>query len=398
MRTLLILRGNYFCGQKQWIAANALQDFVIDLEELRFLASGYKRLANGFKSLDYGNESELLRALFGFLQLRLQRGEFCVINAPNANTALLCEYEKLAKKHRYELFIVDFSQSLDECKAKNALIARQSGIFVPEHILDAIDYSLSKDTPPKRFKRLAPNALKSCLYTPSNLNAYKKIHHIGDIQGCYTVLSKALGKLKKDEFYVFLGDYIDRGAENDKVIKWLLKVKDLENVLLLEGNHERHLIKWANGESVNAREFNENTLKDFKRAKITPANARKLCERLKDCFCYEFCGKIVLCSHGGLNFLPQKLENLSFIASDDFVCGVGTYDDSELIARLFCENSPANAFEIFGHRNRKKLPVQIAARVFLCEGKVDAGGFLRIVSLSKNGFECKEFKNSIIRK
>ena len=78
--------------------------------------------------------------------------------------------------------------------------------------------------------------------------------------------------------------------------------------------------------------------------------------------------------------------------------GVGTYDDSKEIADMFCANTPPYVYQIFGHRNKQKLPTQIASRAFLCEGKVDAGQFLRVVSLSKKGFECKEFKNEVYRK
>ena len=381
------------------MAENHLTPYTIDIEELRFLAGGYEILSNGYKSLDYRNESNILNALFDFLQLRMSKGEFCVVNAPNANSSLLKEYKDLADKHRYELFVVEFDNfTLDECKQKNLALAEQTGIFIPEHILEAIAHSLERDKVPKKYPLLSPQEWKNSLYKPSNLNAYKKIHHIGDIQGCFSVLKKAVGKLKKDEFYVFLGDYIDRGVENDKVIRWLLKIKDYDNVILLEGNHEKHLIRWSNGEPTNSKEFSENTLKDFREGKITPADTKRLYPHFKECFCYEFEGKIIFCSHGGLNFLPKNLEDLSFVSSEDLIMGVGTYNESKLIAEQFCQNAPSNAYQLFGHRNRQKLPTQIASRVFLCEGKVDAGGFLRVVTLSKNGFECKEFKNNSVRK
>lgn len=399
VRILLILRGNYFNGQKLFLAQNHLESYTIDLEELRFLAGGYKMLSNGYKSLDFRNAESILRALMDFLEVRMNKGEFCVINAPNANNSLIKEYKDLADKHRYEMFIINFDAlSLDECKRKNAELARLSGIFVPEHILEAIQHSLEKEILPKKYTILAPSEWKTCLYKMNNLNAYKKIHHIGDIQGCYTVTQRAVGKLKKDEFYIFLGDYIDRGIENDKVIKWLLKIKDLDNIVLLEGNHERHFIKWANGEMTNSKEFNENTLKDFRRGKITQERAKKLYPHFKECFCYEFDGKIIFCSHGGLNFLPKNLQELSFVCSEDLINGVGAYEESKAIAQQFCQNTKSNVYQLFGHRNRNKLPIQVAERVFLCEGKVDAGGFLRVVSLSKKGFECEEIKNSVFRR
>ena len=152
MRILLILRGNYFNGQKLFLAENNLTPHTLDLEELRFLAGGYKVLSNGYKSLDYRNASSILKTLFDFLELRMNKGEFCVVNAPNANNSLLKEYKTLADKYRYELFIIDFnSLNLEECKEKNLALAHQTGIFIPEHILEAIDYSLEKEKISKKY-------------------------------------------------------------------------------------------------------------------------------------------------------------------------------------------------------------------------------------------------------
>ena len=96
--------------------------------------------------------------------------------------------------------------------------------------------------------------------------------------------------------------------------------------------------------------------------------------------------------------MPKKSENLSFVPSNDFIYGVGDYDDSLKVAEEFLQNHPLSFYQIFGHRNRLKLPIKLNKRVFLCEGKVDDGGFLRIVTLDKKGFECVEVKNEIYRK
>ena len=214
MRILCVLRGNYFNQQKEWLKQNNLLEYTIDLEELRFLAGGYKSLINGFKSLDYSNASEILESLFKFIELRMTKGHFIVVNAPNANNSLLKEYKDLAQKYRYELFIIDFNNlSLQECKQANLNEAQKSGIFIPEHILEAINYALNKEKISKKYKLIKPQDFQSCLYKVKDLNAYKKIHHIGDIQGCFSVLKKAINKIKNDEFYIFLGDYIDRGIE-----------------------------------------------------------------------------------------------------------------------------------------------------------------------------------------
>lgn len=397
MRILLILRGNYHAGQEEFIHKNKLGAFTLDINELRFFSTRTSQLANSYQSLDYKNDEMLFRILLNFLELRMKKGEFCVLNTYKNSYKI---YKDLALKYRYKIFIVDFSQSsLEECQKNNLLKAKKCGILTPYKFLEEKAKLLKKSQKThKKDEILKPDEWKKCLYQMKDLNQYKKIHHIGDIQGCYSVLKDYIKKLRDDEYYIFLGDYIDRGIENGKVLKYLIKICNKPNVYLLEGNHERHLVSWANGESANSKEFNENTLRDFYKEKLTPKDAASLCLHLKECLWYEYDKKSVFCSHGGINLLPKKPQDLSFIPSVDFIFGVGDYDQSEEIAMQFCQNTPKNSFQLFGHRNRFKLPIKLASRVFLCEGKVDDGGHLRVVTLDKNGFECIELKNEVYKK
>ncbi|TQR32370.1 serine/threonine protein phosphatase [Campylobacter sp. MIT 99-7217] len=398
MRTLVILRGNYFYGQEEFIAQNKLEDYLLDLDHLRFLANGYHYLSNGFKSLNYSSISVVLQSLFDFLQMRMQKGEFCVVHSYILNNSLLKRYKDLCDKYRYQFYIIDFQGSLEQTRHINLQRAQTSGVFIPEQVLYEVDRRLREERIPKKYKILDPENFETILYQIHDLSSYKKIHHIGDIQGCFSVLKKAIPSIRKDEFYIFLGDYLDRGIENGKVLKWLLKIKDLPNVVFLEGNHERHLIQWARGENSNSKEFNENTIKDLKKEKLAPKDARSFYPLLKECFYYKFHEKKVFCSHGGLNYFPKEARYLSFIPSHELIMGVGGYEESKIVAEQFCLNTDTQTYELFGHRNRLKLPIKIADRVFLCEGKVDAGGHLRIVSLNKNGFEGIEVKNNVYKK
>ena len=399
MRILLILRGNYYCGQKEWIRQNSLKDYVLDFDDFRFLAHKYKNTANIYKTLEYKNDSYLKNIFLEFLDFRMQNGEFCIVNAPNSNNNILKDYKNLAGKNNYKIYIINFTDyNLDRIKAINLYRAKKYGVFIPNEILDKIDKQLLTNKIQKKYEILDKDNWQEILYKPQDLSFYKKIHHIGDIQGCYSVLKKYIKNIKDDEFYIFLGDYIDRGIENAKVLKYLLKIRNLKNVCLLEGNHERHLIKWANDEDISYKEFSQNTLKEFKKEGITIEDAKKFYLSLKECFFYIYNDKKVFCSHGGINFFPKDFKHLSFIPSNSFIYGVGTYKDSKIIAEQFCENSPNDTYQIFGHRNRFDLPIQVAKRAFLCEGKVDSGGYLRVVCLDKNGFECIQIKNNIYKK
>ncbi|MGH2305669.1 metallophosphoesterase [Campylobacter taeniopygiae] len=393
MRILLILRGNYYAGQEEFIAQNQLQDYTLDLNFFRLLSGSVKEVASEYRNLNTKNDIQLYKILFTLLELRMQKGEFCIINAYDQ---VLKNYKELANKYRYTVYIVEFKSSLEQCFTKNIQKAKEKGFLIPYALLERMHFLLEKT--PKKYRILTPQNWRECLYKTPNLSAYKKIHHIGDIQGCYSVLREYIKKIKEDEYYIFLGDYINRGIENGKVLKFLLKICEKENVCLLEGNHEKYLIKWANGEFANSKEFNENTLKDFKKEKLTPSDAQKFYPYLKECLYYKFGDKLIFCSHGGVNVLPSEPWQISFMPSYDFIYGVGHCENSQSIANQFCNLNKENIYQIFGHRNREKLPTQIAKRVFLCEGKIDAGGYLRVVTLNKEGFKCIEIKNNVYKK
>jgi serine/threonine protein phosphatase 1 len=69
---------------------------------------------------------------------------------------------------------------------------------------------------------------------------------IGDIHGCYNELVNLMQDLVDSDKYdlktdrlIFLGDYIDRGDDSQKVIQYIRNLqKDNDNVIALKGNHE----------------------------------------------------------------------------------------------------------------------------------------------------------------
>ncbi len=75
-----------------------------------------------------------------------------------------------------------------------------------------------------------------------------KIFSIGDIHGCYTELMLLMKKLpldpKKDKV-IFLGDYIDRGPDSNKVVAQLVEWKNkYPHWVFLSGNHEDIFYDW----------------------------------------------------------------------------------------------------------------------------------------------------------
>ena len=74
---------------------------------------------------------------------------------------------------------------------------------------------------------------------------------IGDIHGCYKTLLAMLTKISPDpadDVLVFLGDYIDRGPDSQKVIAELLQLRNkFANFIALKGNHEQMFLDFLVG-------------------------------------------------------------------------------------------------------------------------------------------------------
>jgi hypothetical protein len=232
---------------------------------------------------------------------------------------------------------------------------------------------------------IRPDELNTIWMKQFDLSSYKKIHHIGDIHGCNTALQTYLadnGGINDDEMYIFLGDYVDRGIENADVVKFLISIMDKKNVLMLEGNHERWLWLWANDCTGHSKEFELVTKPQLEDAGISKKDVRQLYRKFGQCAWYKYGDKEFLVTHAGLSTMPK---NLSFVATEQMIKGVGDYNDFEKIAETFANTTSDNMYQIHGHRNTKRLPIRVNDRVFNLEGAIEFGGELRCVQVDENG-------------
>jgi len=73
-----------------------------------------------------------------------------------------------------------------------------------------------------------------------------KVVFVGDTHGDLDASEQVLRHyLKKPYRIVFLGDYVDRGGDSEENINYLLrmKIEHPEDIFLLSGNHEGHMVK-----------------------------------------------------------------------------------------------------------------------------------------------------------
>ena len=194
--------------------------------------------------------------------------------------------------------------------------------------------------------------------------------------------------------YIFLGDYIDRGIENADVVKFLISIMNKKNVLMLEGNHERWLWLWANDCSGNSKEFELITKPQLEDARISKKDVRQLYRKFGQCAWYKYGDKVFLVTHAGLSTMP---DNLSFVATEQIIKGVGNYNDFEKVAETFVRTTDDNVYQIHGHRNTKRLPIRVNDRVFNLEGAVEFGGELRGVQVDKDGIHDISVQNEVFK-
>ncbi len=396
MRILLLLRGSAGCGKSTWIEQNGLKPYTLSADDIRLLCQSPIMQVDGTEGISQSNDNVTWKTLFNLLEVRMQKGEFTVIDATNSKTSEMNRYKEMCNTYRYRIFCVDFTDiPIGEVKRRNA--NREVLKRVPEEAIDKMYSRFATQKIPSGIKVIKPDELDTIWMKMFDLSEYKKIHHIGDIHGCNTALQKYLsdnGGLKDDEMYIFTGDYIDRGLENADVVKFLISIMNKKNVLMLEGNHERWLWLYANDCVGKSKEFELITRPQLEEAKIDKKDIRQLYRKFGQCAYYKYGDNIYLVTHAGLSTLPK---NLSYVATDQMIRGVGNYNDFEKVAETFLATTLDNVYQIHGHRNTKRLPVKVNDRVFNLEGRVEFGGDLRCVQIDKDGIHTVEVENTVYK-
>lgn len=122
---------------------------------------------------------------------------------------------------------------------------------------------------------------------------------------------------------------------------------------------------------------------------IDKAEIRRFCDRLAQMSYFIFNGFNYFVCHGGLPCLPtMKTQTIEMIK------GVGKYEEHEIIDEQFCKNTDSHTYQIHAHRNIFNEPLKLDGTANL-EGKVEFGGHLRIIELTKDNVNCIEIKNNV---
>lgn len=109
MRVLLLLRGSPGCGKSTWIEQNGLKNYAISADDIRILCSSASLNVSGKEEITQVNDQMVWSTLYKILELRMQNGEFTVIDTTCSKTSELNRYKELCAPYKYRIYCVDFT-------------------------------------------------------------------------------------------------------------------------------------------------------------------------------------------------------------------------------------------------------------------------------------------------
>ena len=371
-----------------------LEGYTLCADNIRTMVESPIMVANEtHRVISQENDTYVWNLLYELLEKRMQKGEFVIIDATHSRSTDFSRYNKLCERYRYRKFFVDFSDvPIEECKRRNKL--REDYKQVSDNVINKIYSRLKTQGKTSGYVEASQDHFWETVGTRIfNFDKYKNVHIFGDVHGCFEPLREYFEKYpyNVEDGYVFTGDYLDRGIQNKETLEFILSMYQKPNVLLLEGNHECWLRDYAfdEPELIKSHEFMKETLPQI--IEIQTKDIRDLCRKLGQIAFFNYRGKVYIVSHGGIPYVPDQLQ---LIATEQFVKGVGDYNVS--IDEIFDKNY-SGVTQVHAHRNTYEID-EVNKHSFNLEGRVEFGGFLKVLQLKDNGEqEIIKIKNEIFR-
>lgn len=388
-------------GKSTYIRENGLDAHSLSLDAIRHIYAGAATDMDGSLVLSNNREDLVFGKFMEAFELRLQMGGVLFIDNLNQDQTAINSYMDLLKKFDYDYRVVKFPlEPIDFYYARN----NQREVYkrLPK---DAIDRNYVLFTNAKFddvTKIITPDeAIRFVKATADellvDLSAYKKIHYIGDLQGSFYPLKKYFeqeGGFKKNEFYILVGDYIDRGIENDKCLHFIRKYMDYDNVLCIMGNHEKHMYNYSNDIYTPPDEFMKNTLPQLEKAGFDKEDMKELYRKMHLFSFVKYHEKKIMVTHAGLTEVPRFPR---LVSGDEYMRGYGPYS-YDVDGRFNEQNLENEWYQVHGHRNQHKLDFNSYPKSFALEADVEYGGSLPVLRVDREGISGVYITNKVFNK
>lgn len=376
-----------------WIKENNLKQYTLETDSMRIAIQNPILSLDGEFSISQQNDRIAWNMLYSALEERMKEGHFTIIDATHTNPKWLKNYEKLAEKYRYRLYYYETETSLEQSLEWNK--NRTAYKIVPEEVIKNAFNQLNNNPMPKRYDRIYDISEISNYYI-ADANKYQKIKVAGDIHSCGTVLEEYLKDFNEETLYVFVGDYFDRGIEHKKTWEIIKELSKKDNVVFLEGNHEKWINNFANNEeelSRAAKKTFEDITENLSEKEIVKLKKemRQFVRKLRQCFAFEFKGQKYLVTHGGLSAVP----NLLYISANEMIKGIGNYETEidQIYSENFIKGKCQDFIQIHGHRKTESTE-----HSYCLEDEIEFGGNLKYAVITEKGLEIKTLKNDVYDK
>ena len=391
MRTLLLLRGAQASGKSTWVTENNLEPYTLSADKIRLSIANPVLNEDGSSEISQKYNKLTWELLYQYLEMRMENGDFTIIDATHSDIKLMNKYRDLANTYKYTIYYLEFDTPLEECLKRNR--ERVGYKYVPEKVIERTWETIKNNEKlPSVLKKI--NSIDEIInFYTADVNEYKKIIIIGDIHSCAEPLKEVLKDFNEETLYIFVGDYFDRGIQPVETFNIMLDLLEKPNVILIEGNHEEKSIKkFIYDEEKYTKSFDETTLqpllKEFELDYIK-AGLKKIYKRLRQCFAFEFRGKKFLCTHGGLPLVPK----LALVSAREMIKGVGKYETE--IGEIYSENYKKGLcqdfIQVHGHRG-----INDGEYSYCLEGRVEFGGELKVLTIDNDGnIEKYGIKNDV---
>lgn len=386
MRKLIILRGAMGAGKSTFIKENHLENYTLCPDTFRLFLHAPEMTSEYTEKIPQYDNQKVWSLLYYFLEERMKKGEFTIIDAVHAYKEDFSMYKKLAEKYRYRTFVIDFTKiPIEEVLKRNQ--TREGYKIVPENSIKRVYKAFEKEEIPKNFQIIEKETWRVLLNTdPVDKNSYQNIHIFGDIHGCINPVKTYFKEhpLKEEDAYIFLGDYFDRGVENVETFTFLSGLQEKKNCIFLIGNHEDKLYKYACDDPYKKDLDSQRTIQELENAGIQKKEIRGFIKKLSQVLFITFRGKTYFLNHGGVPFFPEK--SLDFYSTNSFIYGIDNYElDIDILYQKFMEKNKTKIIQIHGHRNYQKKEIDTYNYSYNLDGNIEHGGYLRVLSLLDDG-------------
>lgn len=427
MNIITMLSGIMGTGKSTFIKENNLEEYTISTDDIRLILGQPRHTVdsdgNVRKHMANIDDKKVFEIFYETIESRMMRGEYIVLDAMNVSSKSQNYIKKLAKKHKYRVNLVDIQgnmrieQILEQNKNRVEYKVVPDDVIKQKYNKRYSDYKERGRINLGGINLIDKEKFKETFFwSTKDLNNYDKVFVIGDIHGCYTALKEGLGEIKDNYYYIFLGDFFDRGVENKEVFLFIKELMNKDNAVFLIGNHEEHLINFTKREKGDsyfiAKGFLKNTVPEIlSGGDISIKDMSRFAKKLQVFFAFEYNGQKYICSHGGI--LPEQyngqeypefkngLYDITREPSKDIIFGIGGYnfDIDYHFDRKQLERPKENrVIQFHGHRNSFHVEPYAYEYCYNLEDNVEMGGYLRIAEITKNGLKINKIKNNIYNK